>query len=221
MPADGEGAQRAGGDGVDADAGGAEVGGEVAHAGLERRLGHAHDVVVRDDLLGAVVGHRHQRPAPGGEQRLGGARQGDQRVGADVEGELEALARRLDEASLQVLARGEGERVDDGVEAVAPALRQRGEDGRDLRVVGDVARQDQVDADRLGQRPHPLLDRLVRVGQRQRRALGVEALGDRPGDAVIVGDAEDGGALAGQERTWRCQSWSSGDGCTNAGRLRC
>src|SRR3546814_5218400 len=44
----GEGAHRSSRDGVDADAVAAEVGCQIAHAGLERRLGDAHDVVVRD-----------------------------------------------------------------------------------------------------------------------------------------------------------------------------
>src|SRR5690606_13529712 len=43
---------RPGGDGVDADAPAAEVDGQIAHARLQRRLGHAHDVVVRHHLLG-------------------------------------------------------------------------------------------------------------------------------------------------------------------------
>ena len=42
---------------VDADALLAEVHGEVAHRGFQRGLGHAHDVVVGDDLLRTVVGH--------------------------------------------------------------------------------------------------------------------------------------------------------------------
>ena len=41
----------------------AEIGGQVAHARLQRGLRHAHHVVVRHDLLGAVVGERQQRAA--------------------------------------------------------------------------------------------------------------------------------------------------------------
>ena len=70
---------------------GAEIGGEVPHARLQGCLGHAHDVVVRDDLLGPVVAERedarsgrHVRP------RLPGER--DERVDADVEREREPAA---------------------------------------------------------------------------------------------------------------------------------
>ena len=39
----------------------AEIGGEIAHRGLQRGLGDAHDVVMRHPLLGAVIGQRQQR----------------------------------------------------------------------------------------------------------------------------------------------------------------
>src|SRR5581483_7622584 len=52
----GQGFHRAGGDGVDAYVVLAEIGGEIADGGFQRGLGHAHDVVARDDFFGAVVG---------------------------------------------------------------------------------------------------------------------------------------------------------------------
>ena len=112
----GKGADRPGGDGVDADAVRAEVGREVAHARLERGLGDAHHVVVGNDLLGAVVGQRHHAAARR-HQRRGRASQRDQRIGADIQGEREAVARRVDEAAVELLALGEGEGVDKDVEA--------------------------------------------------------------------------------------------------------
>src|SRR4030095_5431409 len=54
---------RAGGDGVAPEFLAAEVGSHVAYAGLERRLGHAHDVVMRHHALGAVVGEGEQAAA--------------------------------------------------------------------------------------------------------------------------------------------------------------
>ena len=41
----------------------AEVGREIAHAGLERGLGHAHHIVMRHDPLGAVIGEGEQAAA--------------------------------------------------------------------------------------------------------------------------------------------------------------
>ena len=54
---------RAGRDRVDADALAAEVDRQIAHRRLERRLGDAHDVVVRRHLLGADVGQGQQAAA--------------------------------------------------------------------------------------------------------------------------------------------------------------
>ena len=126
------------------------------------------------------------------------ARHRHQRVGADVERQLKALARRVDEPPLEILARREGERVDDGVEAVAPPFASSVAKTASI-CASSVTSQGSTRSTPIDSASGrtPLLDRLVRVGQRQLGALGVEALGDRPGDAVIVGDAEDRGALAG------------------------
>ena len=62
-PARGQRPDRAGGDRVDPDALGPEVGGEVADRRLERRLGDAHHVVVGRDALGAEVGEGEDRAA--------------------------------------------------------------------------------------------------------------------------------------------------------------
>ena len=43
----------------------AEVDGQIAHRRLERRLGHAHDVVVRRHLLGTDIGQGQQAAAVG------------------------------------------------------------------------------------------------------------------------------------------------------------
>src|SRR6476661_1392923 len=41
----------------------AQLGGDVAHRTLQRRLGYAHDVVILDDHLAAVKGHGEKRAA--------------------------------------------------------------------------------------------------------------------------------------------------------------
>src|SRR5690606_8916176 len=51
----GQGLDRAGGDRVDADAFRAEVEREVAHAGFQRRLGHAHHVVAGQGAYRAQI----------------------------------------------------------------------------------------------------------------------------------------------------------------------
>jgi hypothetical protein len=96
--------------------------------------------------------------------------------------------------------------VHDRIETVRPALAQRSEHTADLCIVGDVARQDEIDAEAFRQRAYALLDRLIRVGQRQLRPGGPKPLGNRPRNAVIVGDAEDRRALAGH----RCSGSGNG-----------
>jgi len=74
--AGGEGLDGTGGDGVDADVFGAEVPGEIADGGFKRGLGHAHDVVVGDDLLRAEVSEGDDAAAFGHEGS-GGAGNGE------------------------------------------------------------------------------------------------------------------------------------------------
>ena len=94
---------------------GPEVGGEIPDGRLERRLGDAHDVVVRDDLLGAVVGERqHGRAGVEEGPRLADER--DERVRGDVHREREAVPRRVDERAVEVLALREREGVDEDVD---------------------------------------------------------------------------------------------------------
>src|SRR5665213_1102446 len=88
--AGGEGLDGAGGDGVDANVFGAEGGGEVAHCGLKRGLGHAHDVVVGEDFLRAVVGEGEDGAAFGHQWR-GGAGDRDPPVDADVVRDAEVV----------------------------------------------------------------------------------------------------------------------------------
>jgi hypothetical protein len=66
-------------------------------------------------------------------------------------GDAEGLARdAIEEVSLDGFARGEGDRVHQSVEPV-PALAQFGEQRVDLRVFGDVAGEDQLAAEFLGE----------------------------------------------------------------------
>ncbi len=135
--AGGEGLDRAGGDGVDADVLAAERCCEVADGGFECGLGDAHDVVVGEDLGGAIVGEGDDGSALGHEGN-GGTADGDEGVDADVVGDAEALATGEEEVVLDLVGGGEGYGVDYGVDG-AEGFLELGEDGVDLGVVGDVA----------------------------------------------------------------------------------
>ena len=105
-------------------------------------------------------------------------------------GHLEAIARGLVEVVLHVLARGEGDGVDERVEA-SEFLADLGEDRVDLAVDGDVARQQQRVGHRRGQRLDTLLQPLALVGEGEAHPLARERLRDGPGDGALVGDTED------------------------------
>ena len=66
------------------------------------------------------------------------------------------------------------------------------EDPGDVFVVLNVARRDQLGADRFGQLANPALHLVARqVGETHFGALGQELLSDGPGDAEIIRNAKD------------------------------
>ncbi len=73
---------------------------------------------------------------------------------------------------------------------------QRAKTRRDLLVGSDVARLHEGRADRLGERPHALLDEALDRREADLGAFRMEGLGDPPRDRVVVGDAEDERRLA-------------------------
>ena len=192
--AGGEGFDGAGGDGVDADVLAAERGSEVADGGFEGGFGDAHDVVVGEDLGGAVVGEGEDGAAFGHE-RDGGAADGDERVDADVMGDAEVVAGGEEEVVFDRVGGGEGYGVDEDVEG-AVGFFEGGEEGVDLGVEGDVALVGFGVGKRGGEVVGVPLEALVLVADGEGGAGFGELLGDAPGDAALVGEAEDDGDFA-------------------------
>ena len=190
-------AHRPCGDRVDADALEPQIPSQIADRGVERRLGDAHHVVVRNGALTAEVRHRHDRAAPASlHQRLGGTAAGDERVRADVDRHPEAVTRRVDEPPLEILCRGECNGVDEDVEPPAEGVGYLGEDAGDVLVRADVALRDQRARDSLGQVADALLDALSLVRERNLGSLVGEAVSDGPRDGALVGDPQDERLLA-------------------------
>src|SRR5581483_1480402 len=106
-----------------------------------------------------------------------------------------ALARGSDGAPFQVLAGGEGDGVDHGVEAAKP-LTDLPVDLGQLRFVGDVAGDDQRIVQGGGEVAHVAFHALALVGDGQARSLALHGLRNAPGDAAVVGDAVNYGGLA-------------------------
>ena len=123
MPGAGQRADRAGGDRVDANVVGTEVGGEIAHARLERRLGDAHHVVVRHDPRRAAEGQRQHRAARGISAAARLATSVNEKAEIDHRAD-EVLARRVGVAALEFVAVGKADAMDEEVEA-APRRPER------------------------------------------------------------------------------------------------
>ena len=175
----GERLDRTGRDCVDPDAGAAEVDREVAHARLERSLGHAHDVVVGRDPLGTDIGERQQAAARG-HQRCGAATEVGERVTGDHQRAVEIGGAGLEVFPLELLLVGVGDGVDDEVEP-APGRGEVGEQLVQARLVGNVGRADQLGIELLGERPHTLLHDLALVSDGQHSTLHRHGPRDAPG----------------------------------------
>ena len=184
----GHGLDRAGADGVDAHAALAEVHGQVAHAGFQGRLGHAHGVVVGDDPARAIVAERHDRGA-GRKKRLKGPAQSDKRIGRDIEGHAEALAAGVDEPAGQILAVGVGDGMDQTVHAAELFADEPG-GGGDFLVAGDVALKDALGPEFGGDGFDALADGFGGVAKGQPGPLLAQDLGDAVSDAAFVDHAE-------------------------------
>ena len=159
---------------VDADILLAEIGGEIAHARLQRRLRHAHHVIMRHPFLGAVIGQRQDRAAVD-QELLGALRDRGQRIAADQHGLGEIVRCGVDIAAVELVLVGKRDRVHHEID-LAPFLLHHIEGRVDGRRLGDVAMADHDAVEFLGQRLDPLLQRLALPGQGDFRAGGAAGL---------------------------------------------
>jgi hypothetical protein len=188
----GEGFDWACGDGVDANFFCAEVGGEVADGGFQSGFCDAHDVVVGEDLFSAVVGEGEDGAALGHEW-LCAAGEGDEGVDADVVGDAEVVALGVEDVVLDVGSEADG--VDEDVDLSIGGFELL-EDGVDVGVDGDVAAEGFGAGEIGGELFGFALEALVLVADGEGGAAFGELLGDTPGDAAFVGEAEDDGDFA-------------------------
>jgi hypothetical protein len=114
----------------------AEIGGKITHARFQRGLGHAHDIVVRHDALGAEISQRHHGAAMLHQVR-GALCHGRERVAGDGERAAEIGATGIDVAALQLVAVGEGDGVYEKIEP-APNRCEPRKHGIELAVILDI-----------------------------------------------------------------------------------
>ena len=136
------GLDRPGRDQVDPHPFGAEVAGQVAGQGLERRLGHPHPVVDRPRHGGVEVEADHR--GTGATVGAGGHQQGPEgldesleRVGRDVERDLDLVPVGPEDVAAEALGRGVADGVQQAVEPVPPRG-ERGGGGGHLSGLGHV-----------------------------------------------------------------------------------
>src|SRR6185437_14048957 len=190
----GERLDRAGRDRVDANALAAQIDGEIAHAGLERGLAHAHHVVMRHHALGAEIAQGHGAAAFG-HQRGGAPHCVGEGEAGDIHAAEEIRACGVDVFALELARIGEGDRVNEEIEP-APALFQRRKGPVKARLVRHVAIEHDVAADGLGERLYALAEGIALIGEGKLRSLCMNGLRDRPGNRAVVGDAHNEATLA-------------------------
>src|SRR5690606_30914767 len=118
----GEGTDWAGGNSVDACTFWAEAACEVANTCLKTGLGHTHYVVVGHGALGAQVAQGKDAAITALHQWASGLGQGNQAIGADVVGDLEAFTGGdFGEVAIELITGCISNRMEDAVMA-APLL---------------------------------------------------------------------------------------------------
>ena len=185
---------RAGGDRVDAHLLWTKVHRQIFDAGFQRRFGDAHDIVMRDDLFGAIIAQRQQRAAVG-HHRQGALGDGGEAVDADVHGQQEIIQRRIDIAAAQFVLVRKTDGVDEKVDCPPIGL-ERFEHRVDAGHFRDVAFVQPRDAKRFCQRPNAFFQCFSLIGKGDFTALRGDCFRDAPGEAAVIGDAHDQAALA-------------------------
>ena len=95
----------------------------------------------------------------------------------------------------QRFAGGEADRMDQNIEAV-PVLAEIGEQLRDLRIAGHIARQDDIRAEVLRGFVDARPELVVDIGEGEFGALAVHRFRDAPGDRAVAQNAGDQRAFA-------------------------
>ena len=175
----------------------AEIDGKITHRRLERRLGHAHDIIVRRNPLRADIAEGHQRAAIRHHLacRLRDLGKGE---GRDHHGLVEVPAAGVQIAALQLVLVGKGQRVNDEIDG--RPVTGKPVKGLSYRAfMRDIAFHHQVGADRFRQRAQPLAEPLHLIGEgKLGTGLGGGG-GDAPGAGAFIRDAHDQAPLAGKK----------------------
>ena len=161
-----------------------EAGREVSHRRFERCLRESHRVVVGNAAHRPQVGQGEESGIRG-QMRSSGLGQRGKAVARDVVRDPERLAR---EAVEKVAGDGflgrVADRVDEAVEG-RPRGRQAGDHRVDLRVVGDVAVEEERRAELGGEFADAVLEALALIAEGEFGAFATTGAGDAVGDRPV------------------------------------
>ena len=111
-------------------------------------------------------------------------------IAGDGERRGEVFRRGIEIAAFQLFFVGEGDGVDKKIEP-APARFDFPKQGFDARIIGHVARQNDVRAHRTGERQDAFFQGLALIAECQFRAMAGGGAGDAPSERALIGDAHD------------------------------
>ena len=177
----------------------AELSGEIAHGGLQGRLGHTHHVVIGDGPLSPEVGEG-DHAGLFAEQRLGMGTERSQGVSTDIQGAGKAIGGCGAVIADQFLFASKGQAVNQAIE-YAPLLLDLVEHSLHLGGVLHVEWQKQAGLEGLGEFTYLGLKAafvIGQVGDTQLSTSGLELLGNAPSDGAVIGDAGNEDLLAGE-----------------------
>ena len=200
-PADaprGQGVNRSGGNAIYPNLFRPEIVGEITGTGFETRFGHAHHVVMRNNFLSAVIGHRHNASAICHHRRHS-PRQRDERIGADVVRGPKRLACRTHKIAFERFLGRERDGMQHKIDTVGFAanfFKKR----RDFFVAGNIARKQRG---LFAKFTHEFLDvflqPLALIIENQFCASIRPRFRDCPGDAAFVRHAKNDADFTGQD----------------------
>ena len=152
---------------------------------------------MRHNLFGAIIAEcQHRSAAFAGlriewsHHRRGALRDGGEAVDADIHRHQEVVERDVEIFAAQRLFVGETDGMDNEVDC-RPARRQLFKSGVKIGHVGNVAIDQEIAAQLLGQRAHALFHHFTLIADRQLGTLGLQPLRDAPSERLVIGEAHD------------------------------
>ena len=182
---------------MDANTFGAELGRDVAHCAFKRGFGNAHDVIVFNDHLAAVITHREQRSALA-HQRFGQMRHANESPAGHIHRRGKAIPWYINHTAPKRVLWRKGNGMDNKVE-FAPHVANSFEDLLHLPRRVDVEWHENRGFKSTRERLDKFLGFIVEVRDGNFSSECPKSFGASPGDGAFVGDTDNEALLAFEE----------------------